>query len=472
MASDKIAFLESVFFGDVGRSYTDAFQQGSLEHTDVNLNPDHVQGHWMSNSNIDTKQRKAVSADSSKNQRRSTCATFFFFGLFLLIGVAVFTFMTFLPVYRTYQARKWVETPCTITSANVETHDGDDGDTYSIEVSFRYQFDGQEYGGNRYDFSIGSTSGRSGKQKIVTDLRRNRESLCFVNPDQPSESVLRRSIPTIAWFGLIAIPFMAIGAGGLLHVTGLFRFGSRDKNPYRWKAGGSPLRDPRNDFKRRDEFERRDDWRHGVSSFGEVTLKPESSPLTSFIVLTLIALFWNGIVSIFVVHVVGELTDGKIDFMDMFLTLFMTPFVLVGLGLTVAIGYSMLALFNPRPTLTVSSSGVKLGDTVRVSWSFSGNTNSVRRLHIFMHGQEEARYRRGTNTYTDHETFAKLTIIDTTNFIDITSGEAELTIRSDTMHSFEANNNKILWSLDLSGEIAWWPDVSASFPFTVLSHNS
>jgi hypothetical protein len=35
------------------------------------------------------------------------------------------------------------------------------------------------------------------------------------------------------------------------------------------------------------------------------------------------------------------------------------------------------------------------------------------------------------------------------------------------MHSFSANNNKIIWTLTVKGEISRWPDVDESFDVTV-----
>jgi hypothetical protein len=36
------------------------------------------------------------------------------------------------------------------------------------------------------------------------------------------------------------------------------------------------------------------------------------------------------------------------------------------------------------------------------------------------------------------------------------------------MHSFKSANNKIVWTLQLSGEIPRWPDVSEEFEIDVL----
>ncbi len=425
---------------------------------------------------MNTNGGEAVSTGAKGGKQLSGCWMIGFFGIFFFVGMGMCVFMTILPVYWTFHARNWIEVPCKILSAEVERHSDSDGsDTYSIEVTYRYTVDGTEHIGDHYNFDFGSSSGRSGKQNVVDELNRNRDTVCYVDPDDPSQAILNRNIPTVVWFGFISVPFILVGAGGLLAMSGVFSSGKANPNSYQWDTGDSI----KSDFRGDDSYgggssvgtsSYDDDWPSDVSSSGEVTLKPEGSPLGSFIGCTLLAIFWNGIVSVFLFGMFEDLTDGKIEFMDIFLVLFMTPFVLVGVALIVGIGYTFMALFNPRPTLTVSNSGVALGDTFRVRWKFTGNTNSIRQLKIFLHGQEQASYTRGTNTYTDNETFAKLMLIDTTNFVDIATGDAELTIPSDTMHSFSASDNKIIWSLELSGDIAWWPDVNASFPFTVYSH--
>jgi hypothetical protein len=37
------------------------------------------------------------------------------------------------------------------------------------------------------------------------------------------------------------------------------------------------------------------------------------------------------------------------------------------------------------------------------------------------------------------------------------------------MHSFKSDNNRIVWTLHVHGDIAFYPDVNDEFPITVLS---
>src|SRR5947207_7999497 len=91
---------------------------------------------------------------------------------------------------------------------------------------------------------------------------------------------------------------------------------------------------------------------------GPVTLKARFSPATKFFGGLGVALFWNGIVSVFVTHGISGWKHGHGEW---FLTFFMIPFVLVGLGLLAFVVYSFLGLFSPRVKLTVSCASALRG---------------------------------------------------------------------------------------------------------------
>lgn len=201
---------------------------------------------------------------------------------------------------------------------------------------------------------------------------------------------------------------------------------------------------------------------------GAVTLKASSSPLVSFFVVVFITLFWNGIVSVFVWQMYQQFQNGGIAALNWFLVLFLTPFVLVGLGLIAGVFYALLAVFNPKPTLTVNSQSVPLGGELHVRWTVAGRVGAITRFTISLKGVEKATYQRGTTTTTDEATFADISIVETFEEFEILEGSATVTIPADTMHSFAAARNQIEWSLIVKGDIPLWPDMSASFPITLL----
>ena len=153
--------------------------------------------------------------------------------------------------------------------------------------------------------------------------------------------------------------------------------------------------------------------------------------------------------------------------MSWFLALFMLPFVAVGIGLIAFAVYQLLAMFNPRPTLELSAGAIPLGGATELRWSFSGQTSRIGEFTVTLRGTEEATYRRGTNTCTDRNTFYEMELYKTSEASEIASGRVGFIVPQDTMHSFEAENNKVLWNLDIHGDIRRWPDVKESFKITV-----
>ncbi len=198
----------------------------------------------------------------------------------------------------------------------------------------------------------------------------------------------------------------------------------------------------------------------GVADTGRAHLKPQHSARMKFIGVVLAAVFWNGIVSVFVV---GTLRDPHV-----FRVLFMLPFVAVGLGLIAGAVYQFLAMFNPRPALELSSDKVPLGGAAELRWSFDGQTSRIGEFSVTLRGVEEAKYRRGTSTYTDRNTFYEMELYRTSDAQEIASGQVGFVVPQDTMHSFEAENNKIIWNLNIHGDIKGWPDVKESFTINVV----
>lgn len=145
---------------------------------------------------------------------------------FALFGLGFFCLMMGSALVHMVQARWWVQVPCIILSSGVKAHPGDDGGsgTYSIEISYRYSFDGQEYVGDRYHFMWGSTAGESGKQQIVRRYRPDSQAMCWVDPSEPARSVIERGFTADMLYGLIALGFAGSGVGVMI---GCWRWGKR-----------------------------------------------------------------------------------------------------------------------------------------------------------------------------------------------------------------------------------------------------
>jgi hypothetical protein len=235
---------------------------------------------------------------------------------------------------------------------------------------------------------------------------------------------------------LFPLIFVAVGVGGILWAL---RAGKRAAQPTVPPAAASPFGVPP----------------PGPEDSAPRELQPVMTPWGRFVGITLVALFWNGIVSVFVVMAFKKWREGAPDGC---MTLFLVPFVLIGLGLIYGTFRQLLILFNPRAHLTLAPGVLMAGGMAYIQWRLTGRGGGVARLRIVLEGREEARYRRGTNTYTDRNVFVSIPVVDTTNGFEIPAGNARIDVPAETVPSFEASHNKILWQLKVCCEIPHWPD--------------
>jgi hypothetical protein len=59
-------------------------------------------------------------------------------------------------------------------------------------------------------------------------------------------------------------------------------------------------------------------------------------------------------------------------------------------------------------------------------------------------------------------------VLSTRDRREIGFGEIGFVMPSDSMHSFEAYWNRIVWEIKVHGDIKWWPDVEETFKIAVL----
>jgi hypothetical protein len=378
-------------------------------------------------------------SEAARKSRQGKGCLGVFFAIFLLVGLGA-TFAMLSPIADIIDARNWRETPCTILKSEVGRHSASKGgSTYSVDITYEYMVDDQRHVSSRYKFVSGSSGGYDGKKAIVDRLSPGTQARCFVNKRNTDEAVIERGFTADIFFGFFPMIFAVIGAGGLY---GVFIHKKKERAPD--AIPGLPA---------------------SIAGSKPATLKSSASPAGRLGCAFGIALFWNGMVSLFLGNTISGWTSGHGDGCG---TVFLIPFVLVGLGLIVLNFYYFLALFNPRPTLRVNGGAAALGDTVEVEWETTGNVDRVRAFTITLEGREEATYRRGTRTSTDKSTFATISIVDSTRGKDMRRGKAKVALPADTMHTFKSANNKILWSFKVKGDIPMWPDVGEEFSFEVL----
>ena len=208
----------------------------------------------------------------------------------------------------------WQEVPCTILETELEEHSGDEGGTtYEVKARYRYTFNGRQHTGNRVSLDTGGDNIGSFHQDVHAELQQHRQQRrpfrCFVNPGEPSESVLYRELR----FGLLVFKVgfaLAFGGAGLGLIIG-GAFAGRKATAEKQLTAAHPDR----------PWLWKEEWAAG---------RIRSSSKTTMRVALAFAVFWNLISSPVLFFVPQEVFEKGND-----LALLALLFPLVGLALIV-----------------------------------------------------------------------------------------------------------------------------------------
>ena len=158
----------------------------------------------------------------------------------------------------------------------------------------------------------------------------------------------------------------------------------------------------------------------------------------------LLCLFWNGVVSVFVVMVVRGHLSGRPNW---WLTAFVAPLVIIALGTIYYFLRQLLVTRGVGPTrLEIGEHPIYPGQTYEVLISQTGRL-SVGSLEVLLACDEEATYQQGTDTRTDRQRVFDQRVFHREDF-DILPGEpfedrCRFEVPDGSMHSFKSDNNEI-----------------------------
>lgn len=406
------------------------------------------------------RRRSSPSSSSSlQSGGKATGCVLFFFGIpFLGAGLAVLFFLTISPFLKSRDAVNWEPVEAVVTTSEVTVSRDSDGTTYNIKFAYTYTYGGQNYASDSYGFVSVGRGNRGPFDEIARNHPVGSTVTAYVNPKAPDQAVVDRTLQSDSLFmGLFGLVFVA--AGGGIMVFGLFQFRRSNR-----ASGTGPAQTQVTESGER--------YAQGTipeprvpDANGKVHLAPESTRLGAFLGMLFFALFWNGIVSVFVFQFIKGWRGGS---PEIFLGIFLIPFVVIGVVMIGVAIYQFMALFNPKVNLWISPGRARPGQTFTVGWEFDGPVGRLEDFRLSLQGLERATYRQGTRTYTDEHLFHDHLIIETSERLGIASGQTEVSLPLEAQHSFDAPNNKIIWRFKLEGHIRRWPDLKCDYPFVLL----
>lgn len=397
---------------------------------------------------------KTKSGGSSREAPPFLVGAFFLFfgvaGLGLLVGLVLPKALEWASM------RGWQPTQAEVIWSRVRSKSDSDGTTYAVDLFYRYEIGGKEYRANRYNLLGGSSSGRSGKLAVVRAHPAKSRLEVYVDPERPWRAVVRRDLGWGALFALFPLPFLAVGFGGLWW-------------SFRRRNQGTSVSRPKPS---RPQVSRR-----GGSTLvaaPPVAVAGQWIPVGSgrkpaFVGLTIMALFWNGIISFGVRDALGGLIgDSLVEraFGGGF-ALFMIPFVLVGIGLALGAIYCFFALFGPRYEIQLGEAELAPGRSTSIQWRRTGGRGQPRDFALLLVGREEATWSQGSSNSTARSVFHERVLFETTVPLAMEQGRVELRIPDDGVPSFRGRHNKLCWLLCLRATVPRLPDLRDEREITV-----
>ncbi len=134
--------------------------------------------------------------------------------LFLLAGLAAAYGSAGKMIVGYIATTDWVEVPATIHNVELVSSRSDDSTTYSVKSLYAYNYNGTNYQGSRVSLSTGNDNIGSYWKDLARELRASQndnEAIALVNPNNPSESLLDR---TLRWRAMVFASIFVFIFGG------------------------------------------------------------------------------------------------------------------------------------------------------------------------------------------------------------------------------------------------------------------
>jgi len=401
-----------------------------------------------------------------------------FFAALFLLGcgglVAIFTFFV-IPEWRVNH--DFVETTCTVLSSHMRT--SENGTLYRPEIVIEYQVDGVDYKAPTYDIATALDTGSSyssdkeGKQAILSAFAKHRQYPCWYDAENPKLVVLVQGYSWWVWLSLIVpVSFILIGGGGLIYAVLHWGKSAERSAVIAQRAQGRELLG--GNGRSGPKFPNIPDGGDITNSPGtklKFRLPIGTSPGWALLGTLLLCVFWNGIVSVFVVLAVGSYLSGHPDWL---LMAFVVPFVLAGIALMVLFVRQMLVTTGIGPTLVeISDHPLVPGAQYRL-FLFQAGRLKINTLAVALVCEEQATYRQGTDARTETRQVFEQELFRREDFQVRHGlpfeGQCEFAVPPEIMHSFTAAHNHGTWKVVVKGAAAGWPDFKRAF--SVIVHPS
>lgn len=401
-----------------------------------------------------------------------------FFAVFFLtgcIGVVVLFATLVIPEWRVNH--EFVPHSCLVRKTRLAEKPGDDGVEYRPEIQIEYQIKEKTYRLWTYDIwtldpDAGFTADKQQQQAILARFQpiAGKKYTCWYDPVDPKVAVLvRRSREWIWLTFIVPICFILLGGGGLVYTA--FSWGkSAERRAALAKRAAQLAPFDANGHATR-EYPSVPDGSKITDSPGTTLsyrLPVAIGSIWGLMASLFACVLWNSIVAMFVVVAVNSHLQGHPDWL---FTIFILPFVAIGIGLIVFFIRQLLVATGIGPTLVeISDHPLYPGHRYRLFVQQAGRMK-MNRLEVLLVCEEEATYRHGTDARTETRQVYQQSLLEQRDF-EVKHGlsfevQCDLDVPPEAMHSFTSQHNEINWKIVVQGAVAGGSDYHRSFPVIV-----
>ena len=164
----------------------------------------------------DTVAVKSIVSSSLRTAQNRSNLVIGCVSVFLLIFVVVFCGFGAWGIYQQFRVRHFLPVQAEVTHSEVGVNRDGDGITFHPDIRFRYQVDGQIHDTGQYRIQRISSSGRSGKQKVVRRYPVGSIVQAWYDPDKPEAAVINNA------FSFFPVIFLAVGGDVLGIIIGVW----------------------------------------------------------------------------------------------------------------------------------------------------------------------------------------------------------------------------------------------------------
>jgi Protein of unknown function (DUF3592) len=392
-----------------------------------------------------------------------------FFGFFLLIGcLALWAAVRILVVPEWRANRHFAEATCTVLAKQLGQSSEADSPRYRPEIEIEYRVDGQTYRPTVYDATGMYSISRESAERSLDRFEVGKEYPCWYDPMDPGRAVLVLGYSGWLYLSLL-VPgsFIAISTRKLIYIWLNWNTSAERRSVMSRRAAElDPFEEPR--ARSLANIPSDTNWTNSPGTRLAYRLPIAAAPGWTLFAVLAACLVWNGVVALFVVMTVRTHLAGEPDWL---LTMFIVPFVIIGL---VLVGYlirqGLITAGVGATRLEISDHPLYPGGEYEVFISQAGRF-TLTSLNLLLVCEERATYRQGTDARTDSCIVYKHCVFSVEN-VELEDprpfdGTCRLGIPAAAMHSFRSDHNEIAWKIVVRGCVAGRPDFERDFPMLV-----